>query len=64
MKTPYLIIYAQKWGVPIITEEKPLSERRGKRKNRREMIPDVRTAEGVQCLTLEKFLESEGIILL
>lgn len=61
---PYLIVYAQKLGVPIITEELPLAERKGIRKNKRRMIPDVCDLEGIedQCICLEEFLQNEGII--
>ena len=59
---PYLIVYAQKWGVTIISDEKPVSERKGKRKSRRHMIPDICPAEGVRCIRLEKFLKEEGVI--
>jgi hypothetical protein len=61
---PYLIYYAKKYGVPIITDEKPLAERTGDRKTRWLKIPDICAAEGMkdQCVSLEKFLKTEGII--
>ena len=61
---PFLIYYAQKFGVPIITDEKPLSERTGDRKTRWLKIPDICDAEGMkeQCISLEKFLKTEGLI--
>lgn len=59
---PYLIVYAQKTGFPIITEEKSLSQRRGDRKNRHLKIPDVCASEGVKCVNLKDFLRKEGLI--
>lgn len=62
---PYLIYYAQKLGVPIITDERPLAKRTGDRKKRWLKIPDICDAEGMkdQCICLEKFLKTEGLIL-
>jgi hypothetical protein len=59
---PYLITYAQKWGAPIISDEKPLSQRTGTSKNRRMPIPDVCAQENIVCLNLETYLKSKGII--
>jgi hypothetical protein len=59
---PYLVVYAQKYGVAIITDEKPLAQRIGRRKNRRHMIPDVCNAEGIKCKCLEDFLRDEGVV--
>ena len=61
---PYLIVYAQKLGIPIINDEKSLAQRTGARKNRRLMIPDVCEREGMkgQSICLEKFLKDNGVI--
>lgn len=61
---PYLIFYAQKLGMPIITDEKPLTQRTGTRRSRWLKIPDVCEAEGIkdQCICLEEFLKAEGVI--
>lgn len=61
---PFLIVYAKKLCVQIITDEKPLAERKGKWRNRKLTIPDVCKAEGMnnQCVYLEDFLKTEGVI--
>ena len=61
---PYLIVYAQKLGIPIINDEKPLAQRIGARKHKRLMIPDVCELEGMkdQSICLEKFLKDNGVI--
>jgi len=60
---PYLIAYAQKYGIPIICEEKSLEERIGKRKNKRLNIPDVcKLEKNLVCKKLEIYLKDEGVI--
>ena len=61
---PYLIYYAKKLGVPIITDEKPLSQRTGGRRTRWLKIPDICDAEGMQdqYICLEEFFKTEGLI--
>ena len=60
---PYLIAYAQKWGLPIICDEKPLEQRIGARKSKRLMIPDVcKLEKNMICINLEKYLKDEGVI--
>jgi hypothetical protein len=59
---PYLIVYARKYGVPIITDEKPLVQRVSQRRNRWVKIPDVCNAEKMKWRCLEDFLKDEGVI--
>lgn len=59
---PYLIVYAQKWNVPIICDELPLAQRTGRRKGRQLKIPDVCDKENIECINLEKYLKNQGVI--
>lgn len=61
---PYLIAHAKKFSVKIITDEIPLSQRKGKWKSRKISIQDVCEAEGMKdrCICLEELLKSEGVI--
>jgi hypothetical protein len=59
---PYLIVYAQKWRVPIIADEKRIHERIGKNSNKRLKIPDVCDKENIPCTNIEKYLKKEKII--
>jgi len=60
---PYLVAYAKKWNVPIISDEKPLQQRIGKRKSRHITIPDVCQLEtDMTCMLLEEFLKSKEVI--
>lgn len=60
---PYLIVYARRLRVPIITDEKSLAERTGKWNKKKLNIPDVCDREGMKkCIHLEDFLKGEGVI--
>ena len=60
---PFLIAYAQRLGIGIICDEKPLRERKGARKNKRIMIPDVCEAEkNIECINIETYLKNEAVI--
>jgi len=61
---PFLIVYAKKLGVQIITDELPLAKRKGKSKDKKLTIADVCDGEGMsgQYICLEDFLKGEGII--
>jgi hypothetical protein len=59
---PYLIVFAQKWGVPIIADEKRIQDRLGKRQKKKLKIPDICDKENITCICLEMYLKQQGII--
>lgn len=56
---PWLIVYAQKYGYAIATEEVPSSQRRAKAR-RGPPIPDVCDSEGIHCVNLRRLANDEG----
>ena len=59
---PFLIVFAQKWHTPIVADEKRLSERTGKNQSKSLSIADVCDCEKIECVNIERYLKSNGVI--